>query len=76
MVARFVRDEEVVGSNPATPTDVMSHDIEDTPNPRQGSGFLFSRGARAVLAGPIFTVVMAYQDGKRKTEAQRWRPRY
>ncbi len=27
MVARFVRDEEAVGSNPATPTMVLSQDI-------------------------------------------------
>ena len=27
LVARFVRDEEAVGSNPATPTIVMSRDI-------------------------------------------------
>jgi hypothetical protein len=29
LVARFVRDEEVVGSNPATPTLVISQDIGD-----------------------------------------------
>ncbi|EAR24145.1 hypothetical protein A20C1_11894 [marine actinobacterium PHSC20C1] len=27
LVARFVRDEEVVGSNPATPTTVMFRDM-------------------------------------------------
>jgi hypothetical protein len=27
LVARFVRDEEVAGSNPVTPTSVMSQDI-------------------------------------------------
>jgi hypothetical protein len=30
LAARFVRDEEVAGSNPVTPTHVMSQDIEDT----------------------------------------------
>ena len=31
VVARFVRDEEVVGSNPATPTTIKSviHNIKD-----------------------------------------------
>jgi hypothetical protein len=30
LVARFVRDEEAVGSNPATPTHVMYRDIVRT----------------------------------------------
>jgi hypothetical protein len=32
LAARFVRDEEVAGSNPVTPTHVMSQDIGMTPN--------------------------------------------
>jgi hypothetical protein len=30
LVARLVRDEEAAGSNPVSPTDQMSQDIEDT----------------------------------------------
>ena len=38
MVARFVRDEEVVGSNPATPTQVISPEIRHRPNRHRGLG--------------------------------------
>jgi hypothetical protein len=43
---------DVVGSNPIVHPSVMSRDIEDTPNPRQGSGFLCLGGLAGVgLAG-------------------------
>ena len=45
---RVVRDEEVVGSNPASPTHVMSQDIEDTANLCQGSRCLFLVWVRGV----------------------------
>jgi hypothetical protein len=38
LVARFVRDEEAVGSNPATPTCPMSQGIGIGLNPRLGFG--------------------------------------
>jgi hypothetical protein len=40
------RGQGVAGSNPAVPTGVMSQDIEDTPNPRQGSGACLRAGFR------------------------------
>src|SRR5690606_14825525 len=38
LAARFVRDEEVVGSNPATPTLVRGPGVHVTPGPLSCSG--------------------------------------
>jgi hypothetical protein len=46
--AGWLRDEEVVGSNPATLAGVMSQDIEDTANLCQGSRCLFLVWVRGV----------------------------
>ena len=48
---RFTRNEQVVGSIPTGGSNVMSQDIEDTPNPRQGAGCLRGGGVRGVGPG-------------------------
>lgn len=55
LVARFVRDEEVVGSNPATPTVMM--------NPRRGvpwcGFFVVVMVIKGGPASPVLTVGLA-----------------
>ena len=45
MVARFVRDEEVVGSNPATPTQVRGPFLAMRDGPRGVGAARMSQGA-------------------------------
>ena len=58
MVARFVRDEEAVGSNPATPTMVLSQDIctartthQGCPGPVLGFPITHAVSVRIVASG-------------------------
>ncbi len=46
-------EQEAAGSNPAIPTAVGSPEIEDTPNPRQGSGLCFAGCGLVRAAGGL-----------------------